>query len=134
MWSVNLRSNTISVLLNTGDGTLGPAVHYDLAGQPVSLALVDVTGDGNLDAVTACFADNTLAVLAGDGAGALGPPTRTPVGLGPSDADLADMNGDGLADVVLGGVGNDRIIGDDDSMARLFKCSSNSFHLFLILD
>src|SRR5882724_5531960 len=42
----NTDSNTVGVLLGSGDGTFNPAVTYDSCGDPTSVDEADVNGDG----------------------------------------------------------------------------------------
>lgn len=53
--TANQGNNTVSVLVNNGAGGLntGTAVAVGAGGDPFSVALGDVNGDGRLDAVTA---------------------------------------------------------------------------------
>jgi hypothetical protein len=41
--------NKVSLLLNNGDGTFRPPVSYNTGNKPVSLAVGDLDGDGNID-------------------------------------------------------------------------------------
>ena len=57
----NMLSNTVSVLLNNGDGTFAPKVGYDAGFQALSVFGADLDGDG----------DNDLAVASGRGVSVL---------------------------------------------------------------
>lgn len=46
---MNSTSATISVLLGMGDGTFAAKVDYPTGGQPLSLAVGDLNGDGRMD-------------------------------------------------------------------------------------
>ncbi|PYM09613.1 MAG: hypothetical protein DME18_17675, partial [Verrucomicrobia bacterium] len=45
----NISSGTVSVLLNSGDGTFQTAVNYNAGNQPRSVAVGDFSGDGKPD-------------------------------------------------------------------------------------
>ena len=45
--------SSIYVMLNTGNGTFGPATRYPAGTEPLGFAVIDVNGDGNLDLVVA---------------------------------------------------------------------------------
>jgi hypothetical protein len=44
--TANQLSNDVSVLLNHGDGTFGPAVEYAVGTHPLAIAVGDFNGDG----------------------------------------------------------------------------------------
>jgi len=97
---------SVSVLMGNGDGTFQPAITFNLAGEPFSLALGDMNHDGLLDAVvagTTTYGSDYVAVLLGhaDGAFSLGSSTGLgQYGLGGSESvALGDFNGDGKLDV-----------------------------------
>ncbi|NLY02168.1 MAG: cadherin-like domain-containing protein, partial [Rhodopirellula sp.] len=61
----------ISLLLNQGDGTFGPAVSYFAGGGSWGIALGDLDSDGHLDVATANFDSGTVGLLLGRGDGTL---------------------------------------------------------------
>jgi len=60
----NSDTKTISVLLGNGDGTLRPAVPYDVALGPQSIVTGDFNGDGRTDLAIA-NANGTITILLG---------------------------------------------------------------------
>lgn len=69
----NADSNTVSVLLGKGDGTLGPRSSYAAGNRPFSVTIGDLNGDRKLDLVVANTDSNTVSVLLGNGDGTFGP-------------------------------------------------------------
>ena len=59
--------NTVSVLLNRGDGSFQAKRDYRTGGGPYSVAIGDLNGDGKPDLATANFFANTVSVLAEQG-------------------------------------------------------------------
>jgi subtilisin family serine protease len=102
-------SQSVGVLLGNGDGTFQPEVTYFVQGPPLSLAVADVNGDGNLDIVAGIIGDQfqgPMVTLLGDGTGKFGSPLPTPA-FSPvatfvtTTLVLKDTNGDGLPDAVV---------------------------------
>jgi hypothetical protein len=106
----NKVDETISVLLNNGDGTFAPQVVYNVGGVPASLAIADLNGDGNLDVVVALpvvgeSQGSQIAVLYGKGDGTLRPYVLFSTGVAPQFVVAQDLNGDGKPDLVVANVG-----------------------------
>jgi hypothetical protein len=57
------RETTVSVLFNRGDGTFRAKLDYQTGGNPESVAIGDLNGDGKLDLATANFDRNVVSVL-----------------------------------------------------------------------
>ncbi|HKH98943.1 MAG TPA: FG-GAP-like repeat-containing protein [Candidatus Sulfotelmatobacter sp.] len=97
------QSGSAAVLLGNGDGTFRPEVEYPTGagGNPLSVALGDFNGDGNLDLAVADFRTQQVSILLGKGDGTF--PTVTPysTGANPSSVVVADFNGDGILDLAL---------------------------------
>ena len=118
-------TQSVSLLLGTGDGSFGAPATYATGNLVVdhemteTVAVGDVNGDGKLDVVTGGFDDNNLApgktvhsmsVLLGNGDGTL--QTAMPLSSGiplnsisyqseeTTHVVLADLNGDGKLDIV----------------------------------
>ncbi|GHO48928.1 FG-GAP repeat domain-containing protein [Ktedonospora formicarum] len=61
---VNALDNTVSVLLNNGDGTFQePPLTYNVGANPAGVAVGDFANNGYLDFVTANQEDNTVSFL-----------------------------------------------------------------------
>src|SRR5262249_52589849 len=72
---VNQGSNTVSVLLGTGDGTFQPKTDYATGATPRGVAVGDFNGDGKLDVAVADSGANSVSVLLGNGDGTFLPKT-----------------------------------------------------------
>lgn len=56
-----VEGSTVSVFLNLGNGVFGPRHDYFSGGNPFSLLVRDLNGDGKIDVATANFLDQTEA-------------------------------------------------------------------------
>ena len=93
--------DTVSVLINDGDGSFVGQVVYQAAGFPESVKAADMNGDGNLDLVVACSLDDAIAVLPGNGDGTFGSSETFPAGDSPEFLTLGDFDADGDQDVAV---------------------------------
>jgi hypothetical protein len=97
------RSEEVSLFLNQGDGSFGPAISYpatvDPERTPVELVAVDMDQDGDLDIATSNRSDS-ISVLENVGNGVLAAPRAYLAGNGPSDIAAADFDNDGDNDLV----------------------------------
>jgi hypothetical protein len=103
--TANLDSSPLGLLLGNGAGgfTLQATPSTGITSFSSGLAVADVDGDGNLDAVTSSDFSNTLSVLLGNGAGGFTLQANTPstgAGSSPSNVAIADVNGDGKPDAL----------------------------------
>jgi hypothetical protein len=103
----NTNSSNVSLLLNTGGGSLvaAPGSPFSTGADsfPFSLAAADFDRTGTLDVVTANFLQATATVLLGDGGGALAPAPGSPFSLAPAGLPIsvttADFDRDGRPDI-----------------------------------
>jgi len=101
-------ATSVSIFLNTGNGTFANPVVYETGGSPYStltMATGDFNGDGKGD-IAVLQSDSspqsTIGVLLGNGDGTFQPVVTTPLGSsGGTWIASADFNGDGKTDLVL---------------------------------
>jgi len=99
--TANAQDNTVSVLLNAGDGALfDPQQTYPVGQQPLDVALGDLNGDNRPDIVTANSQDSTLSILLNNGNGTFAPQTTLALSSFPSAVAIGDVNHDGKLDLV----------------------------------
>jgi uncharacterized protein (TIGR03437 family) len=98
-------SGNLVVLLGKGDGTFNPPVNYPVGPQPLSLAMVDLNGDGKPDLVVANSNANntsgTINVLLGKGDGTFASPVGYNAGAIPVSLIATDLNSDGRSDIAF---------------------------------
>ncbi|MGA6983660.1 MAG: FG-GAP-like repeat-containing protein [Candidatus Sulfotelmatobacter sp.] len=120
------NNNVISVLLGLGTAGVGNGQFHtqyqDSTGNtPVSIALADFNGDGNLDIVTADQQGNTISILLGNGTGIFPKHVEYPTGLFPTSVAAGDFNGDGNTDVAVSD-------GDGNTVTVLWGVGDGTFH------
>lgn len=102
---VYLNSGGIVTQLGNGDGTFGDQLTFEVTGEPQSLAVADMNGDGKPDVVWGSLA-NGVCVGLGNGNGTFTSAGCTAVPYLPSSLAVADFNNDGHLDAVaIGGPG-----------------------------
>jgi hypothetical protein len=94
------RSDTVSVLLNRGDGSFEAKRDYATLSF-YSLAIGDLNGDDRPDLVTANHAAATLSVLINRGDGSFEAKHDYATGRGPDSPAIGDLNGDGRPDLAV---------------------------------
>jgi hypothetical protein len=101
--TVNGDTNTVSILINNGDGTFRPHLDFATGPGPDGLAAVDWNKDGKMDLVVsnggAAAASQSVSILLGNGDGTfqphhdiIGAPHANSIAVG-------DFNGDGNPDI-----------------------------------
>jgi hypothetical protein len=97
--TANGGSNTISVFLGKGDGTLQAKVDYATPANAFSVATADLNGDGKLD-LMAGTASTSQAFFLGNGDGTFQAAKNYSSGVSNGALVLGDLNNDGRLDVV----------------------------------
>ena len=103
--SSNNLANTVSILLNHGDGTFQPHVDYPTGPNPQFVVVADVNGDLKPDLAVTSFDSMSVGVFLGVGDGTFQPRADYPTGFRPFFVSAADLNGDGAKDLAVGNFG-----------------------------
>lgn len=100
--TANFGSDTVSLLLGTGAGTLQTPQTFRVGSQPNAIAAADFNKDGRLDLVTANSGQNanTLSILLGEVGGFGSQKTLKVKGSQPFSVATGDFNKDGNLDIV----------------------------------
>ena len=97
----NANSNTVSVLINNGNGTFAAGATYITGLNPRAVAVGDLNNDGYPDIVVANNGFTNVTVLKNNGDGTFGGRADISAGGNPSSVALADLDGDGNLDIVI---------------------------------
>jgi hypothetical protein len=110
----------IRVLLGSGKGTFTAGQISQVAGDPTSLVLADLTGDGKLDIVVGNTGGASLSLVVGAGDGTFLPAIPLASGSAPYAIAVADFNGDSRPDIAVADY-------QSGSIAVLFDTGAGSF-------
>lgn len=103
--TANQTSNDVSVLLNSGNGTMGGATSFTAGTNPYSLVAGDFNNDLKKDLVVVNSGSGNLSILLGNGMGSFGAPANFIAGSNPIGAAAADLNNDGKLDLAVANFG-----------------------------
>lgn len=129
----NSSSNTVGILLNSGNGTFLPAVQYTAKGSVGSVAFADFNGDGKIDMATI---DNAgpfaLGIFLGNGDGTFRTRMDETFDVYCNQMIAADVNGDGKQDLVLGCGFLTVLLGNGDGtfQAPIYNLNGNVGRIF----
>src|SRR5579859_437161 len=107
--TANNTSNTVSVLINKGDGTFKDAVSYPVGTRPANVIAADLKGDGHPDLITANIGSNDVSVLVNNGDGTFKDAVSYPVGTGPRGLTFGDFDEDGYLGIATANMGSNTI-------------------------
>jgi hypothetical protein len=113
---VGESGRTVTVTMGNGDGTFQSPLSLAVPDIATSVALADLTGDGNLDIIAlhgdvGATSGATVYVLLGNGDGTFQPAVTFAAGNNPVAVAVGDLNGDGVPDLVVADAGGDRMAG-----------------------
>jgi hypothetical protein len=94
-------ANSVSVLLNNGDGTFQAPKTYSAGSSPVQIVTADFNGDGIPDLAVANLDSSNVTILLGNGDGTFRSGDSFAVGKNPRSLAVGDFNGDGIPDLVI---------------------------------
>ena len=123
------RVDTLSVLVNRGDGTFQLRVDYPTGLRPASIAIGDLNGDGKADLATANSGTYTVSVLLNRGDGTFDADHEYPAGSTPWSIALGDLNGDGTSDLATANYSPD-CSGPDPTYGPSLCPGSNTVSVF----
>lgn len=94
-------SANVSVLLSQRDGTFTKQTQYSVGVDPRTLQVVDISGDGLPDIITANYESKDISILLGSADGKFLPQTRIALGSNPVTLQIADLNHDAQPDLTV---------------------------------
>ena len=127
----NRNSNSISIFLNTGIGSLvsfATKVDFITDSLPVSVAIGDIDGDGKPDLAVANNSSNTISILRNtSSSGTISFATKVDfaTGSGPYSVSIGDINRDGKPDLAIANI-------NSNTVSVLRNTSSSGFVNFAI--
>jgi FG-GAP-like repeat/Abnormal spindle-like microcephaly-assoc'd, ASPM-SPD-2-Hydin len=92
---------SVSILMGDGTGNFTLQSTVPTGNSPLSTAVGDFNGDGNLDLVVTNGFDNTVSILLGDGTGNFTLASSPVTGDFPISVAVGDFNGDGRLDLAV---------------------------------
>jgi len=104
--SVNSLSNSVSILLNNGDGTYAAAVNYPVGTYPTSACIIDVDDDLRPDIAVTNFSSSTISILFNLGPGTFDVAVEYSTGTQPTSICRGDFNADNKMDLATANSGS----------------------------
>jgi len=92
--TANWGTNSISILLNTGDGIFDPAIEYNVGAHPRSVYSNDLDGDGDYDIAVANVSSDNISILFNNGDGTFQDTINYNADLEPAAVVAEDFDGD----------------------------------------
>jgi hypothetical protein len=103
--TANFASNTVSILINNGDGTFRPQLQFATGQSPIGIAAVDWNKDGKMDLVVVnveADPEHKVSILLGNGDGTFQPHQDIPGAPNAITIAAGDFNHDGNPDIATG--------------------------------
>ncbi len=101
--------DSVSVLMNNGDGTFAAAVNYPVGDYLSSVFSADFDGDGDFDLAVVGFWSDAVFILMNNGDGIVATSANYTVGHLPTSVFSADFDGDGDFDLAVSNGGSDNV-------------------------
>jgi hypothetical protein len=99
--STDTSTDTVSVLLNRGDGSFRALQNYRTGRSPLALAIRDLNGDGKPELVTSNYGAETVSVLLNKGNASFQAKRDYSTGNEPRAFAIGDLNGDSKPDLAI---------------------------------
>ncbi len=99
--TVSYQTDTLTIMLNAGDGTFPTKVKYPTGDVPVYVHGADINGDSAIDLAVANKFDNTVSLYINNGDGTFASQVTVESGYHPSSTRLADLDNDSIQDLVV---------------------------------
>jgi hypothetical protein len=115
-------TDSVSVLLNHGDGTFAEKVDYPTGNSPEAMAVGDFNNDDSLDLLVGNASNDPASVLLGNGDGTFTAGTELLEDCKPVRFIIGDWDADGKADLAMPGCGDDKLrvlLGEGDGTFTL---------------
>jgi len=93
--------DSISILINNGDGTFQPTENIATGDGPFSICSGDFNDDGHIDLATANHFSNCVSVILNDSTGTFQTPVNFETGYNPSSVFSTDFDNDGDLDLAV---------------------------------
>jgi hypothetical protein len=107
--TANRTANTVSILINNGQGGFLPKTDISTDAGPTSLGVTDLDQDGDIDIVATCYSKGTMKSILSDGKGTFSEGPSLTVGSNPSYIEVRDLDSDGVEDLVMVNEGSSQI-------------------------
>ncbi len=107
----NQNSNTVRVLLNTGNGTFTAQTTYSTgnSSNPSGLTVLDVNSDSKPDIIVTNYNSANVGVLLNTGNGTFTAQTTYSTGSEPEGIAVVDVNGDSKPDIIVTNAGSSNV-------------------------
>lgn len=106
-----VAGGSLSVFIGNGDGVVQPARRIASGGQPYSVVLADLNGDGKLDIAAHAASAAQIYAYLGNGDGTFQAVRASPSTVtGRGYLSTGDLNGDGQVDLLLSGYEAERVV------------------------